>query len=136
LPVWLSANVFRVPFLLIYLVGVVLSLALWRRQPRRALFSLIAFLLFLFGNLVGMVGMWWIVTGPPGAGGRFGIEFALLNLATAACQIAAWVFLMVALFARLENERFAPRLARHPESEDWPPPGQGSQDVFRPNERQ
>jgi len=91
----------RVLLALVYSVGIVLAAVTWRRHPRASLLSLIAFVVFLLNVLLGGVFNWFTMRE------EFLESFEqreMLIRAGNGClaliNVAAWVLLLIALFAR------------------------------------
>ncbi len=92
-----------VPVLVVWLVGIVLALARWRRHPRASLLALVAFLGFAgtsaantyvsaaFPLILRSAGLLALPLATAGA-----LKTALQNLA----NVVWWVLLLIALFAR------------------------------------
>jgi hypothetical protein len=92
---FLSVNAWRVPLLLVWLVGGILALVTWRRHPLVSGLSLGAFALLAINSVLGAALFWYMVErGGPRALRNLGN--GILTLA----NVVAWALLLVALFIR------------------------------------
>jgi hypothetical protein len=133
---FLSMNGMRLPYLIVYIVGLVMALTTWQRNPKASLFGTIAFVLFILGSMLDAVFTWFLFRSSFGSDlenrsmilgiGHF--FFTLLG-------IAAWVLILCALFGRRRPERTWPPNEpedygrRHPESDR--PSGPPREDIRR-----
>ena len=102
---FLSTNWGRFPYLIVYIVGLVLALVFWRRNARASLLSLIAFILFLLSSILDVVFTWFVVRSGfnsefESRGMVLGVGHFLLTL----LGITAWVLILIALFCRRSQE--------------------------------
>lgn len=127
----------RLPLLIVYLIGIVLSLTTWGRHPTASLLSLLAFVLFVLGSLLGMASSWFVMHGAADLDSSDRILW--LNVTSylgTGMSVIAWGLLLVALFARRPQP---PELWARPapgrSDRDFPgrgaPPGPSSQDIRR-----
>ena len=58
---FLAMNIWRTPFLLIFLVGAILALVTWRKHPLASLLSFLAFTLFILDSLLSAGFFWYML---------------------------------------------------------------------------
>jgi hypothetical protein len=93
----------HVPFLIIFLVGAVLSVMRWRSDPMRSRLAFIAFALFIV-RLFGIVAMNWLAFRKDDFGWdtrTLGLYLGIITSVGMLVTIVAWILLLVALFSRL-----------------------------------
>jgi hypothetical protein len=109
---FLQTNVWRLPFLLIYIVGAVLALTTWRRHPFASGLSLAAFLLLGFSNIAGAVLFWYAFRLDPLI--DRGQLFTIGNIGLTAVSCLGWVLILIALFRRRPQPMPRPWLEEPP----------------------
>ena len=98
----LAMSVPLVPFLIIYLVGMVLSILRWRSHPTRSRLALIAFALYL-ARLFGNVATNWLTIRREDFGWdtrTFALNLGIIHSIDVLVAIVAWILLLIALFSR------------------------------------
>jgi hypothetical protein len=91
----------RLPYLGVYIIGLVLSLAFWRNHPRASLLSLIAFVLFIVASIVDGL-FTWLVYSPVNDSYEANRTIArgVGQFLVALLHVAAWLLILIALFGR------------------------------------
>jgi hypothetical protein len=106
---FLWTQVWSVPIVLVYCVGILLAVVFWRKHPEVSLLCVLAFLLLL-GALAASAGsqFWFMANrGNPAMTQVMG----LLGIARVSLSLLGWVALLVALFGW-----------RHPRTPEGKPP--------------
>ena len=133
--VFLTLEAWKLPFLLIYVVGLALALITWRRRPH-SLFSLAAFALLCLGELLKFA-LDWTMFGPTAGGLIEADRYEKLRQAyviPAVLDLGAWVLILLALFARRSRPPApwspdAPRLSTYSDVPSVPPTTPPSRDI-------
>jgi hypothetical protein len=97
----ISSLLIQFPLLLVWLVGIILSLFFWRQYPRASLFTLIAIaLLFIEQIITTFLSMWLPLTlSNAGWGsGRLGMLLSMIGAGGSIIQAIAWGLLLGAIF--------------------------------------
>jgi hypothetical protein len=110
----------RLPALLVWVVGLVVCVACWRRNPRGALLVLLAMAGLLVLSLI-MPAAYWLIGMVTGQEDSPLADYAeALNRAASVVEFlgegVAWVLVLIAVFGRRPQPRRAPRV------DDVPPP--------------
>lgn len=107
---FLATNyVVQAPAFLVWLAGLVVALALWRRHPRVSLFAALGLLLAAVRAVVAPWIDYWIRNSGLGLT-QIGIRFAVLNVVSAVISAAAWTLVLIAVFG-WRSKRQAPDVA-------------------------
>ncbi len=88
----------QLPLYLVWLVGIILAIAFWRRHPRVSLLTIIALVLFL---LEGISGLAFTLATPflvRGAIANYMALNGILSVVQGIVSLIAWIILLVALF--------------------------------------
>lgn len=92
----------RAPFLVVYLVGLVLAVVRWGEDPTKALLATLGFALFMVVSAVGayssMLPMLAVEKGQ--SAGEIGQTMVMISGFTTVLGITSWVLLLIALFRR------------------------------------
>jgi hypothetical protein len=115
------------PASIVWLVGVILALATWRRHPRVSKTALVACALLLVNAAAGAVAQYWLFTGIQRyvwTAEEYGRMLGLVTLVRVAFSTVGYVLLLLAVFGwratqRFPAESFAERTTALPAS----PPG-------------
>lgn len=95
---FLGSFVSQIPFIVAWLVAIILSIVYWKRHPTVSLLTVIAMLLFIVGSLVGStvtsVLPYMLGVAARTAGLLIGIGRAI----TVIVQTCGWIMLIIALF--------------------------------------
>ncbi len=97
----LSVLLVQAPVILVWLVGLVLSVVFWRRHPRVSLITMIAILGLLTTSILGsLLGMWLPLTfnrsGMPMS--QIGMLMGVISIASSLLSAVFWVLLVIAIF--------------------------------------
>ena len=126
---FLLLNGLRLPFFLLYIVGLVLALTTWRRHPQASLLSLIAFVLFFFANAISAGMNWYVLSLRSGMAA--GIWLTIANFVSMIITVVAWTLILFALFGRRPPQHHWPADDRY--SRQYPerdvPAGPSSQEI-------
>lgn len=96
------------PLLIVWIVGIILAITHWRKQPRPSLFTLLAIIIFLIA-LVG--GILFNNFGPPLMSqsgipwSTYRIIFLFSNLLFNLFSAGAWVLLLLAIFKQKKAQQ-------------------------------
>ena len=96
----LFSQITNLPFLLIFVVGIILAIVRWSIHPRVSLMALVAFGLLLLGSIAKLGYMFWLIGGPE-SGLSFTNAHAIMtwiNLSVTLLDLIGWVLLLLALF--------------------------------------
>jgi hypothetical protein len=96
----LFAQITHLPFLLVFVVGIILAIVRWSCHPRVSLLALVAFGLLLLGSITKIGYMFWLIGGQE-AGFSFPNSRAIMtgiNLSVTLLELIAWILLLVALY--------------------------------------
>jgi len=128
---FLMVNWPRLPFFLVYIVGIVLALTTWQRHPRASLLSVIAFVLLFLANALAVGSTWYLIFMRSGMG--VGLWLSAANIVITTIIVVAWGLILFALFARRpwQPDRSAGERERYPrqDPERDAPAGPSSQDI-------
>src|SRR5262245_34342870 len=109
---FLTTNAWRLPYLLVWLVGAVLALVFWRRHPLASGLSLAAFVVLLVDMVLAAAFFWFVNRNPDFAPADRGRMFAVGNACFSLICAGARVLLLTALFARRPQPAPPPRYER------------------------
>ncbi len=97
------------PGIIVWLVGVAIALATWRRHPRVSQTALVACVLLLVNAAAGPVAQFWLFQGMSQLGrtsAEYGRLLGLLTLVRVAFSTVGYVLLLVAVFGWRATPRF------------------------------
>jgi hypothetical protein len=97
----LSSLLIQLPIILVWLVGVALSLVFWRRHPTVSAMTLIAFIGFLIVAIIGTYLNTWLPITLQQRGltaGRIGTILAVTGIINALVHTCLWVLVTMAIF--------------------------------------
>lgn len=104
---------FTGPLLLVYIVGIVLSIVFWRKHPQLSMLTLIAFSIFAFSSLCNGLGQIYVTSSIRSGDLRVtdvSTFYLIWGILQTVAGIAAWVLLLIALFrVRGGQEQEVPR---------------------------
>lgn len=107
----LFSQITHLPFLLVFVVGILLAIVRWSVHPRVSLMALMAFGLLLLSSIAKMGYMFWLIGGQE-SGLTFYNARAIMtwiNLSVMLLELIGWVLLMIALFGwRQSSEKAEP----------------------------
>ncbi|MBX7221500.1 MAG: hypothetical protein K1Y36_16235 [Blastocatellia bacterium] len=107
---FLSANLSYFPFLLVYLIGILICVMRWKLHPRVSLYSLIAFGLFLISWFINITASFILfrmaMTG--GAPRDWAVLQGLSRLVTTGLSLVSWTLLIITNFYLRQPEAVAP----------------------------
>jgi hypothetical protein len=106
------------PACIVWLVGIAVALATWRRHPRVSQTALVACVLLLVSASAGAVAQYWLIFGVSRQGWtvqQYGRMIGLVTLVRVAFSTVGYVLLLVAVF----NWRSTPRLPAGPVGEPF-----------------
>ena len=119
---FLFTNATRAPFLIVYIVGLVMALVLWRRHPRVSLLSAIAFAMLLVSTILNGVYMWYVLRSDSAPELSRGTLLAVGNFAFTLLNVGAWILILIALFCRRQREPGWDRDESEPYGRRFPEP--------------
>jgi hypothetical protein len=96
----------QLPVILVWLVGVILSLSYWRRHPKVSRFTLIAIAVLFVESLAGTYLSLYLPLTLSERGwnsGRLGILLSTVGFARALVRAVSWGLLLAAIFARRDE---------------------------------
>jgi hypothetical protein len=96
----LFSQITHLPFLLVFVVGIILAIVRWSVHPRVSLMALVAFGLLLLSAIAKMGYMFWLIGGQE-SGLSFYNSRAIMtwiNLSVSLLELIGWVLLLFALF--------------------------------------
>jgi hypothetical protein len=108
------------PACIVWLVGVILALATWRRHPRVSKTALVACALLLVNAAAGPVAQYWLYTGISGyvwTAQEYGRMLGLVTLVRVAFSTVGYVLLLLAVFGWRATPRFPAGPAGEPFAE-------------------
>lgn len=96
----LLSQISYLPFLLVYVAGILIAIFRWSHHPKVSLAALAAFGLLLVALVVRMGAMIWLLAGrESGMGFAAGqAVFSWISFGTVVLDLVAWVLLMMALY--------------------------------------
>ncbi len=95
---WLSLMLPRVPFLLAYLVGVILAIVFWNRHPPVSLMALLGFLILLVNLFAGVGINVWTLSNPAMPIDQRGMLLQTLSMGRSLLSLVAFGLLITAIF--------------------------------------
>lgn len=97
---FLSTQLWAVPSILIYVVGVVLALVYWWRHPAVSLLCVIAFVMLLGGRLLASGMQFWVMRAQDSSltSVQIGNVMGTVSLVQVAISTVAWGLLLTAMF--------------------------------------
>lgn len=99
-----SRIIYESPVLIVYVVGIVLSIRSSRQNGRRYRLTLISFILFAFVSVGGTLILAYVFERHGGSSGntdQLKVYVDLLEIVSIVLETGAWVLLLIALFSRL-----------------------------------
>src|SRR5579885_1223685 len=105
-----QSNGWRVPLLLVYVVGIVLAAITWRRHPLASALSLAGFGLLLISNAASAV-LFGSALRQTGGADRETL-LTVGNAVFTLVSVGGWVLILIALFARRPLPAPAPRFEK------------------------
>jgi hypothetical protein len=103
---FLISSIWSVPFLLLYVTGLVLAITRWPRHPQVSLLSVLAFSAFLIGLLMQRGAWFWYIVlneNHSFTASNTSIVFTAVNTLSSILDFGGWILLLVALFRWREN---------------------------------
>ena len=99
---FLTTLVWAVPYLMIYVIGIVLALVFWSRHPTASLQCVIAFLMLLGSTFVASGMQFWLIQAHERgtSGQQIGTIMGIASLFHVIIHLIAWTLLLVAMFRR------------------------------------
>lgn len=96
----LFSQVTHLPFLLVLVVGIVLSIVRWSVHPKVSMLSLLAFVMMLLSFIARMSYLFWLIGGQDSgmAGYQTRSVLTWINLSMSLFDLVGWALLLVALF--------------------------------------
>lgn len=98
----------NLPLLIVWLVGIILAITHWRKQPRPSLFTLLAIVIFLIvfvvGTLVNNLGPLFLFERGI-SHSSFRIISLISNLVLNLFSAGAWVLLLLAIFKQKKSQQ-------------------------------
>ena len=97
---FLLSQIWNVPFLIVYCVGIVLALLFWNRHPAVSILCIVAFLILLGSQVLGIGTQFWM-TGATSRGmssPEIGQLLSIMGIVRAVLATVAWTLLLTALF--------------------------------------
>jgi hypothetical protein len=96
----LFSQITHLPFLLIFVVGIILAVVRWSAHPRVSLLALVAFSLLLLSSIVRMGYMFWLIGGQESGFTSYNAHAIMtwINLSMTVLEMIGWLLLMMALF--------------------------------------
>jgi hypothetical protein len=96
----LFSQISRLPFLLVFVAGIILSIVRWSIHPKVSVLSLVAFAVLLLSQVARMAFMLWLLGGQSSGLGlaQRGMALQWLNLAMAGLELLGWALILIALF--------------------------------------
>lgn len=93
-------QMFVIPELLVFIVGIILSIVFWKRHPGVSLLCLIAFLIFLGNLLLGSGMNYWIMNGRENGSPITDIAgvMGVVTLCRVTFGTIGWILFLTALF--------------------------------------
>jgi hypothetical protein len=90
------------PLLIVWIIGIVLSVATWRKHPQVSLLAFVGFAIQLFQSSGGILFYYYWLTTQPGVFGmssqQFGMVFSIVNFAQICLSAVAWALVLFAIF--------------------------------------
>ena len=107
----LFSQITHLPFMLVFVVGIILAIMRWSIHPRVSLMALVAFGLLLLSSIAKMGYLFWLIGGQE-SGLSFVNARALMtwiNLAVMMLELIGWVLLLLAVFgSRQSSDKVEP----------------------------
>ena len=96
----LFAQITHLPFLLVFVVGIILAILRWSVHPRVSLMALVAFGLLLLSSIAKMGYLFWLIGGQESglAFNNSRLIMTWINLSMMLLELIGWILLMIALF--------------------------------------
>jgi xanthosine utilization system XapX-like protein len=97
---FLLSQIWNVPFLIVYCVGIVFALLFWNRHPAVSILSIVAFLILIGSQVLGIGTQFWM-TGASTRGmssQEIGQFLSIIGIVRAVLGTVAWILLITALF--------------------------------------
>lgn len=91
---------------MVWLVGVILSMVYWRRQPKVSRLTLIAIAIFLVGSLVSTYAVVYVPLMSRDRGwtsAQLSLYFSLFNIVASLMYAVGWGFILAAIFGRRDE---------------------------------
>jgi hypothetical protein len=120
LTILMSFFLASVPACIVWLVGIAIALASWRRHPRVSQTALVACVLLLVNGAAGPVAQFWLFQGMSQLGWtsqEYGRMMGLVTLARVAFSTVGYVLLLLAVFGWRATPRFPAGPAGEPFAE-------------------
>lgn len=102
----LFSQVTHLPFLLVLVVGIVLSIVRWSAHPKVSMLSLVAFAMMLIRVIARMGYLFWLIGGQDSGMPAYQTHRVLtwINLSLSLFDLVGWVLLLIALFGWRTSE--------------------------------
>jgi hypothetical protein len=96
----LFSQITHLPFLLVFVVGIILAILRWSAHPRVSFMALVAFGLLLLSSIVRMGYLFWLIGGQESGLTSYNAHALMtwINLSMTGLELIGWVLLMMALF--------------------------------------
>ena len=97
---FLLSQIWNVPFLIVYCVGIVLALLFWNRHPAVSILCIVAFLILLGSQVLGIGTQIWMSAGASREmrSEEIGRFLSIMGIVRALLGTVAWILLLTALF--------------------------------------
>jgi hypothetical protein len=111
----LSVIAISIPVIIVWLIGIALSLSRWRRRPRVSKLALIACAVMIINTVVNRVLTIWMPLAMRDYGwtsAQIGSIFTAIGIITALISAAAWALVICAIFGwrdQRQKENFFPQ---------------------------
>lgn len=106
----LTSMAVRIPVFLAYLVGIIISLSTWKRNPKPSVLSLIGFLILLFTTILGSILTilpYLLQLGYDLTFNTIGVIQTISGVAIALLDAAAISLIIMAIFSNKKNREIA-----------------------------
>lgn len=100
----MESLLYSIPYLLIYLIGIGLSIATWRQHPRVSLLTAIAFLLFIGSLAFDFVMVYWINHFAMQNPEQVPLAVGMLNIIRIGISTVGWGLILAAIFTGGRND--------------------------------
>ena len=96
----LFSQITHLPFLLVFVVGILLAILRWSSHPKVSLMAVVAFGLLLLSSVVRMGYLFWLIGGQESGLTSYNAHAIMtwINLSMTVLELIGWVLLMTALF--------------------------------------
>ena len=102
---FLATQLYVLPFILIYLIGLALAILNWQRHPRVSLLCAIAFLLFLGSLALDAGKLFWMMNVAQRDSRQFSLIVGMVSMFSVVISSAAWGLILTAMFSGRSADR-------------------------------